>query len=142
MARTLDGSEALDWVFSEPRTAKLATVLADGSPHVAPVWVARDGDRIVFNTATETVKGRAVRRDPRVALCFDDERPPFGFVMVRGTAEVDEDPDRLLRWATEIAGRYMGADQAAEYGRRNGVPGELVVTVTPTKVLGKLDVAD
>lgn len=142
MARSLDDDEALDWVFSEPRTAKLATVLADGSPHVAPVWVARDGDRIVFNTASETVKGRAVRRDPRVAMCFDDERPPFGFVIVRGTVDIDEDPDRLLHWATEIAGRYMGADVAEEYGRRNGVAGELVVTVTPTKVVGALGVAD
>lgn len=142
MGRSLDTSDALDWVFAAPRTAKLATVTAQGAPHVAPVWVARDGDRLVFNTGAETVKGRALARDPRVSMCFDDERPPFAFVLVQGTAELSEEPDALLRWATTIAGRYMGEELAEQYGRRNGVPGELLVTVTPTRVLGELGVAD
>ena len=124
------------------RTAKLATVLADGGPHVAPVWVALDGDDLLFNTGADTVKGRALRRDPRVALAFDDERPPFSFVQVRGTASISEDPDELLRWATIIAGRYMGAGHADAYGRRNAVPGELLVRVTPTRVIAARDIAD
>jgi PPOX class probable F420-dependent enzyme len=124
------------------RTAKLATVLADGGPHVAPVWVALDGDDLLFNTGADTVKGRALRRDPRVALAFDDERPPFSFVQVRGTASISEDPDELLRWATIIAGRYMGTEQAAVYGRRNAVPGELLVRVTPTRVIAARNIAD
>jgi PPOX class probable F420-dependent enzyme len=124
------------------RTAKLATVLADGGPHVAPVWVALDGDDLLFNTGADTVKGRALRRDPRVALAFDDERPPFSFVQVRGTASISEDPGELLRWATIIAGRYMGAEQADAYGRRNAVPGELLVRVTPTRVVAARDIAD
>lgn len=132
----------MDWVFERPRTAKLATTLADGSPTVAPVWVARDGDRVVFNTGADTAKGRALRRDRRVAMCFDDERPPFAFVTIRGTVELDEDPERLLRWATAIGGRYMGAARAEELGRRNGVPGELLVVVTPTRIIGEVGVAD
>lgn len=124
------------------RTAKLATVLADGGPHVAPVWVALDGDDVLFNTGADTVKGRALRRDPRVAMAFDDERPPFSFVQVRGTASISEDPDELVRWATIIAGRYMGAEQADAYGRRNAVPGELLVRVTPTRVIAARDIAD
>ncbi|MCU1353351.1 MAG: putative F420-dependent enzyme [Acidimicrobiales bacterium] len=142
MATALTPAESLDWVFAQPRTAKLATVTRDGAPHVAPVWVARDGDRIVFNTGADTLKGRALARDPRVSLCFDDEAPPFSFVIVAGTAELSEEPEALLRWATTIAGRYMGADRAEEYGRRNGVPGELLVTVTPAKVTGALDISD
>jgi PPOX class probable F420-dependent enzyme len=142
MGRSLDTAAAMEWVFAAPRTAKLATVSADGAPRVAPVWVARDGDRIVFNTGAATAKGRALRRDPRVALCFDDEAPPFAFVVVHGTVTLSEQPDDLVRWATTIAGRYMGADLAEQYGRRNGVPGELLVVVTPTKVIGELGVAD
>lgn len=142
MARSLTSAEALDWAFTEPRTAKLATVAADGAPHVAPVWVARDGDSIRFNTGADTVKGRALARDPRVSLAFDDERPPFSYVLVRGTATISEDPDEMLEWATIIGGRYMGEDRAEEFGRRNAVPGELLVTVTPTKVVGALDIAD
>lgn len=142
MATTLTPAEALDWAFARPRTAKLATVTASGAPHVAPVWVARDGDRIVFNTGSGTAKGRALRRDPRVSMSFDDETPPFGFVLVQGTAEVVEDLDEVRRWAAIIGGRYMGDDRAAEYGARNGVPGEYLVVVTPTKVVGELAIAD
>src|SRR3954447_4037752 len=124
------------------RTAKLAIVRADGSPHVAPVWVDVDGDDVVFMTAANTIKGKAILRDPRVSLCWDDERPPFAFLTIAGTATVTEDPDELLHWATRIAGRYMGADQAEAYGRRNAVPPEMLVRVTPTKIVAKIDVAD
>lgn len=142
MARHLTPSEALDWVFERPRTAKLATTSATGFPHVAPVWVARDGDLLVFNTGADTAKGQALLRDPRVAMCFDDETPPFGFVVVRGKVELRDDPEALLRWATTIAGRYMGEDRAEAFGRRNAVPGELLVFVHPTKISGSLGVSD
>ena len=131
------------FVLAEPaRTAKLAVVRADGAPHVAPVWVDLDGDDVVFTTSADTIKGKAIRRDPRVCLCWDDERPPFSFVTVAGICTTSTDPDELLGWATRIAGRYMGADQADAYGRRNAVPPEMVVRVTPTKVTAKVDVAD
>jgi PPOX class probable F420-dependent enzyme len=124
------------------RTAKLAVVRADGSPHVAPVWVDLDGDEIVFMTGADTLKGKAILRDPRVSLCWDDERPPFSFVTVAGTVTTSTDPGELLHWATRIGGRYMGADRAEAYGRRNAVPPEMVVRVTPTKVVAKVNVAD
>jgi PPOX class probable F420-dependent enzyme len=124
------------------RTAKLAVVRADGSPHVAPVWVDLDGDEIVFMTSADTIKGKAILRDPRVSLCWDDERPPFAFLTIAGTCTTSVDPDELLRWGTRIGGRYMGADQAEAYGRRNAVPPEMVVRVRPTHVVAKVDVAD
>jgi PPOX class probable F420-dependent enzyme len=127
---------------SPARTAKLAVTRADGSPHVAPVWVDLDGDEIVFTTSADTVKGRSILRDGRVCLCFDDERPPFSFVTVAGTTTTSTDPDELLAWATRIAGRYMGAELAEQYGRRNAVPPEMVVRVRPTRVTAKVDVAD
>ena len=125
-----------------PRTAKLAVVRADGSPHVAPVWVALDGDDVVFMTSAGTIKGKAILRDPRVALCFDDERPPFAFATITGTATTSTDPDEQLTWATRIGGRYMGDDQADAYGRRNAVPPEMVVRVSVDKVVAKVDVAN
>lgn len=121
------------------RTGKLGFVAADGRPLVAPVWfLVEDGD-LVFNTGAGTAKGRAVARDPRVVLCVDSEVPPYGFVQVQGTATTSEDPAELVRTATAIAARYMGPERAEEFGRRNGVPGELVVRVTPTKVVAQLD---
>jgi PPOX class probable F420-dependent enzyme len=127
-----------------PHTAKLATTRADGRPHVAPVWYALDGDDIVFNTGAGTVKGKAIRRDGRVALCVDDERPPFAFVLVEGTAETSDDLAEVRRWAGIIGGRYMGADRAEEYGARNGVHGELLVRVrlAGARVTSAQDLAD
>jgi PPOX class probable F420-dependent enzyme len=127
---------------SPPHTAKVATVRADGRPHVTPVWIALDGDDIIFTTHETSLKGKALRRDPRVCLCVDDERPPFSNVIVDGTATLSSELDDLLRWATVIGGRYMGADRAQEYGRRNGVPGERLVRVTPTHVIAARDIAD
>jgi len=124
------------------RTASLATVRPDGRAHVAPIWFVLDGDTVVFTTSATSVKGRALRRDARLALCVDDEAPPFAFVLLEGTAELSEDPGELLAWATRIGGRYMGAERAEEFGRRNGVPGELLVRVTPTHVAARRGVAD
>lgn len=124
------------------RTAKLAVVRKDGSAHIAPVWIVLDGDDVVFMTSADTIKGKAILRDPRVSLCWDDERPPFSFVTMAGTATTSTDPDALLRWGTAIGGRYMGADRAEEIGRRNAVPPEMVIRVTPTRVVAKVDVAD
>lgn len=131
--------DVLAFLTEGTRTGKLGFVAADGRPLVAPVWfLVEDGD-LVFNTGAGTAKGRAVARDPRVVLCVDSEVPPYGFVQVQGTATTGEDPAELIRTATAIAARYVGPERAEEFGRRNGVPGELVVRVTPTKVVAQLD---
>ena len=132
-------------------TGKLATVRHDGRPHVAPIWFALDastaaadspiGD-IVFNTGTGTVKGQALQRDPRVSLCVDDERPPFSFAIIEGVATLSEDLAEVAHWAAIIGGRYMGQDRAEEYGRRNGVPGELLVRLRPTHIVSAADLAE
>ncbi|MDQ3320682.1 MAG: PPOX class F420-dependent oxidoreductase [Actinomycetota bacterium] len=124
------------------RTGKLATIRRDGRPHVVPIWFLLDGEDVLLTTGADTVKGRNILRDPRVGLCVDDEDPPFAYVMVEGEAEVTEDPDELLRWATRLGGRYMGADRAEEFGRRNAVEGELLVRIRPTKTLARAAIAD
>jgi PPOX class probable F420-dependent enzyme len=116
------------------RTGKLAYAGADGRPLVAPIWFIVEDGVLVFNTGKDTAKGRALARDPRATLCVDLEEPPYAFVQVQGDAELSEDPGELVRTATAIAARYMGQDRAEEYGKRNGVPGELVVRLRPTKV--------
>src|SRR2546427_113447 len=95
-----------------PRTGKPAGARANGAPHVARIWFVRDGDALVFTTGAGTVKGKALARDPRVAICVDDEDPPFAFVIVEGVAELSADVDEMLVWATRIGGRYMAADVA------------------------------
>jgi PPOX class probable F420-dependent enzyme len=129
-----------DFLARGTRTGKLAYLAASGSPLVAPVWFVVDGDSLVFNTGSQTAKGRALARDPRASMCVDEEEPPYAFVQVQGEAELSEDPAELVRTATAIAARYMGAERAEEFGKRNGVPGELVVRLRPVKVLANFDI--
>lgn len=136
------GEDVVAFLSEGTRTAKLGYVAKDGRPLVAPVWFVVEGQQLVFNTGKDTAKGRALARDPRVVVCVDDERPPFSFVQIQGTVSLGEDPDEVLSTATRIGGRYMGRDRAEEFGRRNGVPGELVVRLTPTKVNKAFNLAD
>ncbi len=74
-------------------------------------------------------------------MVVDDETPPFAFVHIRGRASVSEDLDEMLAYATKIGGRYMGAERAEEFGRRNAMPGELLVRITPERVISETNIA-
>ena len=131
------------FLTEQVHTAKVGTTRADGRPHVAPVWFDLDDDgTVVFTTGAESLKGKAIRRYPRVCLCVDDETPPFSFVIIEGTAEISRDLDELLAWATRVGGRYMGADRAEAYGKRNAVPEEMLVRVTPTHIVARAGIAN
>lgn len=148
MSHAMSPDEIRAFLNAGTRTGKLATVRADGRPHVAPVWYVVDevdnewGFDLILNTGAETIKGRTMRRDNRVMLAVDDERPPFAFVLVEGTVELSDDLDEVLPWAIRIGSRYMGADQGEAFGRRNAEPGELLVRLHPTRVLAAAGVAE
>jgi PPOX class probable F420-dependent enzyme len=93
----------------------------------------------IFTTGEKSIKAANIRRDPRVCICIDDETPPFAFMQIEGTATMSTQSDELLLWATRIGGRYMGADLAEAYGKRNGV--ELLVRITPTRIIFHKDIA-
>lgn len=139
--RRMEGDECKAFVREAPRTAIVGVTRADGRPHCSPVWIELDGDQIVFTTDHDSLKARVIRRDGRLSLCLDDKNPPFAYVTIDGTATLSDDPAELRRWATRIGGRYMGADLAEEYGRRNGMPGEYLVRVTVVHVVGYREVA-
>ena len=134
-------SEHKNFLMEQVRTAKLATVRKDGRPHVTPVWFELDGGTLLFTTWHTSVKALNIRRDGRVCLCVDDEKPPFSYIQIEGTVVISTDSEALSYWCTRIAGRYMGEDLAEAYGKRNSVEGELLVRVTPTKVVFMRDVA-
>jgi PPOX class probable F420-dependent enzyme len=139
--KKMSRAECLAFMMAQPYTGKLATVRPDGRPHVAPIWFALDGEQLLFTTWHATAKAVNLRHNPQISLCVDDQSPPFAFVKYDGTAAFIDDPAELLRWATIIAGRYMGAVQADAYGRRNAVAGEWLIRVTPTAIQGETDIA-
>lgn len=126
---------------------KLATVKKDGGSHVVPIWfvlyVDDDGNStnrvgdIVFTTASTSVKAKNIHRDKRVSICIDDQKPPFSFVTIFGTATIDPYRRReVLKWATKIAGRYIGKSNAKAYGE-----GEVLVRIKPKFVLAEKHIA-
>ena len=138
----MDPDEIREFLTHGTRTGKLAVLTPSGHPHVMPIWFVLDGDDIVFNTGAKTVKGKHILSDGRVSLAVDDERPPFAYVHIRGTATAEDNPPDMLEWASRIGARYMGEERAEEFGRRNGVPGELLVRLTPERVIAERGVAD
>jgi PPOX class probable F420-dependent enzyme len=141
MAKNMSPEEIKVFLQTGTRTGKLATVRKDGRSHVAPIWFVLDGDDLIFNTWHSSVKARNMRRDSRVSLCVDEEVAPYAFIIIEGTVTMSEDLAESLLWATRIGGRYMGEDQAEAFGKRNSVEGELLVRLTPTKIIAKKDVA-
>lgn len=92
-----------------PNTAHFASVLADGAPHSAPVWVGLEQERIAVLTSPSSVKARNVERDLRVAISLTARDDPFTMATVRG--RVIERLDGLPAWAIidRISEKYTGA---------------------------------
>ncbi len=134
-------AQALSFLGEGTRTGKLATASITGAPHVAPIWFVVAGDELVFTTGAGTVKGRNLRANPRAGLCADVSEYPYDFVVVRGPVAIEEEAPDLVAWATRIAERYVPAGRAQEYGRRNGVPGELLCRLRPERITGVRDIA-
>jgi PPOX class probable F420-dependent enzyme len=129
-------------------TGKLVTVKKDGSSHVVPIWFILDDsntddiNNIVFTTNSISVKAKNIQYDNRVSICVDDQTPPFSFVTVYGTAKLHHyKQNELLKWATKIAQRYMGKDNAEAYGRRNSVEGEVLVQIKPIRIIAEKNIA-
>lgn len=140
--KVMSPEERRAFLLHGTRTAKLATVRRDGRPHVVPVCFVLDGDDIIFNTWHTSVKGLAMRRDPRVALVVDDDGPPFSFVLVEGVATLTGDMPGLQAWARRIATRYQAPEEVDRYTARNAVEGELVVRVRPQHWIAHAGMAD
>ena len=107
----------------------VATLMPDGSPQVAPVWVEREGDIVVINTTTTRQRYRNLKRDPRVALCVFDMDNIYSNVMIRGRASeitmvgAEEDIDRL---STKYNGR--------KYPGHSPEEPRVIIRITPERV--------
>jgi PPOX class probable F420-dependent enzyme len=101
-------SDDVKTLIDKPNFAHLATLMPDGSPHIAPVWVGREGDRILVGTSTTSLKARNARRDPRVALSVLDFANPYEEAQIRGRV-VEQRPDPELRTKDEVSKKYTGA---------------------------------
>ena len=100
-------SDEIKALLDRPNFAHVASLMPDGSPHAAPVWVSREGDRILLGVREDSVKGRNTRRDPRVALSIVDVDDPYLMAQLRGRV-VDRRPDPDLAVKDAMSRKYTG----------------------------------
>ena len=141
MPHKMSQAEAWHFLKSGQMTATFASVRADGRPHAVPTWYAVDDDEIVFTSWHTTVKAANIRERSSVVVVVQDPQPPYNYVSVEGEARLIDHLGQCLDISTRLGAKYMGEDRAEEFGRRNGVEGELVVRVRPTKLFGEANVA-
>ena len=130
-------------------TGKLATVKKDGSPHVVPIWFVVENGKgrgkagnIILTTGDTSVKANNIQHDGKVSICVDDQKPPFSFVTIHGTAKIIPYKQKeVLEWATKIAERYVGKKNAKTYGEENSGEGAVLVRIKPTKVIAEKDIS-
>ena len=130
-------------------TGKLAAVKEDGGSHVVPIWFVLERKKsrdkignIIFTTGSTSIKANNIQRENRISICIDDQIPPFSFVTIFGTAKIYPYIQKeVLKWATEIAERYMGKSNAEAYGRRNSEEGLVLVRIKPTRIIAEKDIA-
>ena len=94
--------------LAAPNFGYLATVMDDGSPHVAPVWVDVADNHILLNTAAGRVKERNIRRDPRIALSIADKDNPYDKVDIRGRVVEIIDGEEAVEHINQLSMKYRG----------------------------------
>ncbi len=100
-------SDEIKQLLDHANFAHLATLMPDGSPQSVPVWVGREGDRIIICTGESSLKAKNTRHDSRIALSIVDFRDPYAEVQIRGHV-VERRPDPDLKCLDPISVRYTG----------------------------------
>lgn len=83
------GTPDQDAFINRNKWAVVTTLRKDGSPSSSVIFYAREGDTLFFSTTVSRLKGKTVKRDPRINICVLDEGAPFGYVTVEGTATIE-----------------------------------------------------
>ncbi|MGD0175504.1 MAG: PPOX class F420-dependent oxidoreductase [Candidatus Bathyarchaeia archaeon] len=89
--------------------AYLATSMADGSPHVAPVWIDRNGDTLLINTVPGRLKQKNVSRDPRVTISITQEKNRYRHLFIRGKV-IQQTKEGALGHINRLSRKYLGKD--------------------------------
>jgi PPOX class probable F420-dependent enzyme len=100
-------SNEIKRLIDRPNFAHLATLMPDGSPQSAPVWMAREADRVLVTTEASSLKGKNTERDPRVSLSIVDFRDPYTEAQLRGRV-VERRPDPQLKYYDVFSQKYTG----------------------------------
>jgi PPOX class probable F420-dependent enzyme len=104
--------------LTAPWNARVGCLDDDGAPYVVPVWYEWDGQDFWLVPRARSAWARYLQRDGRVCLCVDQDTPPHHRVLVKGRAEIVEQPNVGGAWvpiAERMAARYLGPDGGPRY---------------------------
>jgi PPOX class probable F420-dependent enzyme len=131
-------------LLDAPNFAHLATLMPDGSPQSAPVWVGREGDHILICTGEGSLKARNTRRDPRVSLSIVDFHDPYQEAQLRGRV-VERRPDGDFKYGDPNSLKYTGKPfpfralreewRSSSRSRRHDTPSSLLNIRHPSDAL-------
>jgi PPOX class probable F420-dependent enzyme len=143
MVQDMTDAQRRAFLLEGTRTAVLGTTHEGGQPVAVPVGFTLDGDDVLILTSEESVKAKAVGRDPRVSLVVDDPTPPFRYVSIEGTADATLRKDEARRSATAAIGRrYAGDDGVEDFARYADERLRLLIRVRPTRIVARDRVAE
>ena len=121
-------------LLKEPHLAQLVTLMKDGSPHIAPLWVDTDGTHVVINTEEGRVKVNNMRRDPRVAISVYDPAKPYARVVNVQGRVVEITAEGAAGHIDFLSEKYTGN---RPYGAHNPDRSRLIVKILPEKIHGR-----
>jgi PPOX class probable F420-dependent enzyme len=124
-------SDKVKKLFEGPNYLFVATLNADGSPQVTPVWTSLDDGHISFNTVVGSVKERNLRRDPRLALSITARDDPWDKADIRGRAVDFVTGDEADRHIDDLSEKYVG--QRPYPWRRPGTE-RIKIVIEPDRV--------
>jgi PPOX class probable F420-dependent enzyme len=96
-------------LLDEPNFGHLATLMPDGSPQSAPVWLGLEGDRVLIATGEGSLKAKNTKRDPRVSLSVIAMENPYREAQLRGRV-VERRADPKFEVMDRISRKYTGKE--------------------------------
>lgn len=119
-------------LFEKPAIAHVATLMADGSPQITPVWIMREGNLLVINSARGRLKDKNLRRDGRIAIEISDPANSGRYVTIRGRViEITEEGADACIDALSL--KYTGR---ATYPWRSADEIRVIYRIRPDRVSG------
>ena len=118
------------------KMAVMATINYDGSPHLSPNWYYYNGERLFFVTTKERKKFFNLKRDQRMSVCVYEPPLASDYVVVQGTATIDDLVPTSELWGTArlVIERYVNAAEVDAYVERWKTEPRILVAITPEKL--------
>jgi PPOX class probable F420-dependent enzyme len=116
-------------ILEKRSLAYVATVDADGTPQVTPVWIEYDGQYLIFNTARGRKKPRNMEARPQVGVTVQDPDNPYRYVGFQGRV-ISMSSEGAVAHMHHMSQKYTGQD----YGALNASEERMIVKIEPTRV--------